>query len=119
MHLQSPVRSHHPTYRPCLTPIILSADGQEFIINLMIPGEYEYQQDLQKLLASCPNVRTVVDGLPGPELFIYLYLKTDLLQFTQGNLTDETRKSTPKSTLLGLATLHDRHIIHTGKLSTL
>lgn len=63
--------------------IIRSAEGQNFVIKNMIPGEYEYQQDLQKPLASSPNLRTVVDGLPGPELFIYPFLKTDFLQYSQ------------------------------------
>jgi serine/threonine protein kinase len=95
--------------------IVYSADGEQFVVKNMIPGDYEYQQDLQKPLASCPYVRTVVDGLPGPELFIYPYLKTDLLQFTHENLTNDTRKGILKSALFGLAALHDRHIIHTGK----
>lgn len=80
----------------------------------MIPGEYKYQQDLQKPLASCPNLRTVIDGLPGPELFIYPFLETDFLQFSQQNLTKATRKSVLKSALVGLAALHERNIIHTG-----
>lgn len=56
-----------------------SAEGQSFIVKNMIPGEYEYQQDLQKSVASCPHLRTVVDGLPGPELFIYPFLETNFL----------------------------------------
>jgi len=97
--------------------IIRSAEGQNFIIKTMIPGEYEYQQVLQKPLASCPNLRTVVDGLPGPELFIYPFLETDFLQFTQKNLTKATRRSMLRSALVGLAALHERNIIHTGGFS--
>lgn len=94
---------------------IRSAEGQNFIIKNLLLGDYEYQQELQKPLSSCPNLRTVVDGLPGPELFIYPFLQTDFLQFIQKNLTDVTRKSMLKSALAGLAAMHDRHIIHTGK----
>lgn len=94
--------------------ILKSAEGRNFIVKNMIPGEYEYQQALQKPLASCPNLRTVVDGLPGPELFIYPFLQTDFLQFSQKNLTEATRKSMLKKALVGLAALHDRNIIHTG-----
>ena len=101
------------------TLIIRSADGQNFIVKNMIPGEYEYQQDLQKPLASCPNLRTVVDGLPGPELFIYQFLETDLLQFSQKKLTEATRRHILKSALLGLAALHERNIMHTGELSNI
>jgi hypothetical protein len=97
--------------------IIRSADGHDFIVKNMIPGEYKYQQDLQSSLASCPNLRTVVDGLPGPELFIYPYLQTDFLQFSQKNLSETTRRSMLKSALVGLAALHERNIIHTGRFS--
>jgi len=97
--------------------IIRSADGQNFIVKNVIPGEYKYQQDLQKPLASCPNLRTVVDGLPSCELFIHRFLEPDFLQFGQKNLTEATRRSMLKSALVGLATLHERNIIHTGRLS--
>lgn len=97
--------------------IIRSAEGQNFIVKNMIPGEYEYQQDLQKPLASCPNLRTVVDCVPDPELFIYPFLETNLLQFNQKNLTKATRRSMLKSALVGLAALHERNIIHTGRSS--
>lgn len=94
--------------------IIRSAKGQNFVIKNMIPGEYEYQQDLQKPLASCPNLRTVIDGLPGPELFIYPFLETDLLRFSQQKITVAVRRGILKSALVGLAALHERNIIHTG-----
>lgn len=91
-----------------------SAEGQNFIVKNMIPGEYEYQQDLQKPLASCPNLRTVIDGLPGPELFIYPFLETDFLQFARKELSEGVRRNMLKSALVGLAA-HERNIIHTGR----
>ena len=45
----------------------------------MIPGEFGYQQDLQKPLASCPNLRTVIDIIPDFELLVYYFLAVDLL----------------------------------------
>ncbi|ELR03993.1 hypothetical protein GMDG_06513 [Pseudogymnoascus destructans 20631-21] len=63
---------------------------QNFIVKNMIPGEYEYQQGIQKPLASCPNLRTV---------------------FSQKVLSVATRKGMLKSALAGL--LHERNIIHT------
>lgn len=91
-----------------------SAKGQSFIVKNMIQGEYEYQQDLQKSVASCPNLRTVVDGFPGPELFIYPFLETNFLQFSQKNLSVAARKGMLKSALAGLAALHERNIAHNG-----
>ncbi|KFZ11097.1 hypothetical protein V502_07751 [Pseudogymnoascus sp. VKM F-4520 (FW-2644)] len=83
--------------KPLLCVYRASAEGQNFIVKNMIPGEYEYQQDLQKSVASCPNLRTVVDGLPGPD---------------QKNVSVATRKSMLKSALAGLAALHERNIAH-------
>lgn len=94
--------------------ILQSAEGRSYIAKQVIPGEYEYQQALQKPLFSCPNLRTMVDGLPSPGLFIYLYLNPDFLQFSQNNLTEATRKSMFKSALFGLAALHEKNIIHTS-----
>ena len=95
--------------------IFKSAKGRNYIVKNMIPGKYKYQQALQKPLASCPNLRTVIDGLPGPELFIYPFLQTDLLQFCKVNSTETTRKSILKQALVGLSALHNRNIIHTGR----
>ncbi|KIH87072.1 hypothetical protein SPBR_05198 [Sporothrix brasiliensis 5110] len=79
----------------------------------MIPGEFEYQQDLQTPLASCPNLRTVIDVIPDFELFVFRFLAADLLQVSQRPMSPETRKRILKSALTGLAELHDRGIIHT------
>ncbi|OBT45035.1 hypothetical protein VE00_04152 [Pseudogymnoascus sp. WSF 3629] len=70
---------------------VSTAPGQNFIVKNMIPGEYEYQQDLQKSVASCPNLRTV---------------------FSQKNLCAATRKGMLKSALAGLVALHERNIAH-------
>ncbi|OBT51813.1 hypothetical protein VE04_08760 [Pseudogymnoascus sp. 24MN13] len=89
-----------------------SAEGQSFIVKNMIPGEYEYQQELQKSVASCPNLRTVVDCVPDPEFFIYPFLETNFLQFSQKSLSIATKKGMLKSALAGLAALHERNIAH-------
>ncbi len=94
---------------------MLSAGGENFIIKNMTPGEFEYQQDLQKSLASCPNLRTVVDTVPDFELFVYHFLAGNLLQISQRPLSKETRRSILRSALTGLTELHDRGIVHTGE----
>lgn len=92
--------------------ITTGAEGQSFIIKNRIPGECEYHKDPQKPLASSPNLRTVMDGLPGSELFIYPILQSDFLQFSLKNLSVATRKGMLKSALAGLAVLYERNIIH-------
>jgi hypothetical protein len=94
---------------------VRSDKGENFIVKDMIPGEFEYQQDLQKSIAPCPNLRTVIDTIPDFELFVYHFLAIDLLQFSQKNVSEETRRNILRSALTGLADLHDRGIIHTGQ----
>ncbi|KAK0125550.1 hypothetical protein ONS96_009387 [Cadophora gregata f. sp. sojae] len=96
-----------------------SAEGKKFVVKNMIPDDYEYQKDLQGSIASCPHLRTMVDGVPGPDLFIYPFLKTNLLQFSQNKLSNATRKDILKSALTGLAALHEKNIIHSGNLEPL
>ena len=40
-----------------------SAEGKSYVMKDMIPGEFEYQMNLQTQLSSCPNVRSVVDSI--------------------------------------------------------
>ncbi|OIW29042.1 kinase-like protein [Coniochaeta ligniaria NRRL 30616] len=98
---------------PLLCVYRASDKGENYIIKHMIPGEFEYQQELQNPLASCPNLRTVIDTIPKSELFVYGFLATDLLQISQRSLPGETRRSILRSALVGLAELHDRGIMHT------
>lgn len=93
-----------------------SAEGKNFIIKNMIPGEFEYQLNLQKSLPS-PNVRTVIDTVQQLELFIFPFLAGDLLRLSQKNLSYETRRDILRSALHGLADLHDRDILHNGKFN--
>ncbi|QVM09325.1 hypothetical protein D8B26_003988 [Coccidioides posadasii str. Silveira] len=81
---------------PCYVYIVQelagSAEGKNYIVKNMIPGEFEYQLDLQKQLSSCPNVRSVVDTIKASELFIFPFLAGDLLRLSQKPLSTKTRK---------------------------
>jgi serine/threonine protein kinase len=95
-----------------------SAEGGDFVIKGLIPGEFGYQQELQEPLASCTNLRTFVDTIPDLELLVYRFLSGDLLRISQSQraLSEETRRAILRSALNGLAQLHERGIIHTGGL---
>jgi hypothetical protein len=88
----------------------------KYVVKNMIKGEFEYQMELQKLVSSSPNVRTVVDTNHEFEIFIYPFLIGDLLRFSQRKLAAETRKNILRSALRGLADLHERGILHNGML---
>lgn len=81
----------------------------------MIPGEFEYQLDLQKQLSSCPNVRAVVDTIQGLEMFIYPFLAGDLLRLSQKLPTKRDRVNVLRCALRGLADMHEKDILHNGK----
>ena len=85
----------------------------------MIPGEFEYQLNLQKQLSSCPNVRAVVDTVPDLGLFIYPFLAGDLLHLSQNRLSRETKIHILRCALHGLADIYKRGILHNGKLGQL
>ncbi|KAI0834728.1 kinase-like protein [Hypoxylon sp. FL0890] len=97
---------------PLLCVYRARAETVKFIVKNMIKGESEYQMELQKLVSSSPNVRTVVDTNREFEIFIYPFLIGDLLSFSQRTLAPEARKDILRSALRGLADLHERNILH-------
>jgi hypothetical protein len=84
----------------------------------MIPGEFGYQLNLQKQLATCPNVRSVVDTVPNFDLFIYPFLAGDLLRLSRTPLPRETKIYILRCALHGLADMHERGVLHNGKLTS-
>ncbi|KAI1940080.1 hypothetical protein LOZ66_002515 [Ophidiomyces ophidiicola] len=78
---------------PLLCVYRASSEGKNYIVKNMIPGEFEYQLDLQKQLSSCPNVRAVVDTIKAPQLFIFPFLAGDLLRLSQKPLSTESRRN--------------------------
>ena len=67
-------------------------------------------------LGSCPYLRLLQDTVPEQSLFVYNYITYDLLSLAQKDLPITHTKRILKDTLRGLAALHDRNIVHTGKL---
>lgn len=92
-----------------------STDERVYIIKHMIPGEFEYQLNLQKQLSSCPNVRVVVDTVPHQDLFIYPFLAGDLLRLSRKCLSREMKVHILRCALQGLADIHERGILHNGE----
>ncbi|KAK3291997.1 kinase-like domain-containing protein [Chaetomium fimeti] len=98
--------------KPLLSVYRASAQGNKYVIKNIIKDSFEYQQELQKPLSGHPNLRTLVDTIPDGGLFVYPFLRGDLLRFAKKPLSDNLRKSILRSALVGLVELHDRNIIH-------
>lgn len=88
-----------------------SSDEESYVIKNMIPGEFEYQLNLQKQLSACPNVRLVVDTVPDLDLFIYPFLTGDLLRLSQTPLPRETKIYILQCALHGLADMHEKGVL--------
>ncbi|WQF84707.1 Putative protein kinase [Colletotrichum destructivum] len=84
------VRTSNPSTKLALTSeLYLSSVGAEkFVLKNMIPGDFEYNQDLQNYVASCPNLRTAIDAVPDFELLVYPFLAGDLFAFSKALFVD-------------------------------
>lgn len=60
------------------------------------------------------NLRTFQDTIPDQAMFVYTYFTDHLLSLAQKDLPTTVTKRILKDTLRGIATLHDKHIVHTG-----
>ncbi|KKZ62001.1 hypothetical protein EMCG_03462 [[Emmonsia] crescens] len=90
-----------------------SRNGKKYVMKNIFHTEFGYQLDLQTPLASCPNLRVVMDAIPEHLLFVYNYFTDDLLELAEkGNLSDTERKRILRATLAGLADLHEQSILH-------
>ncbi|KAK4150811.1 CMGC protein kinase [Chaetomidium leptoderma] len=100
---------------PVLSCVYLATtqEHEKYVAKNVFHTEFEYQLDLQRPLADCPNLRTVVDTVPHHLLFLYRYLADDLLKLAKNeSLSDATRKWILREALAGLADLHDQNIFH-------
>ncbi|OJJ42240.1 hypothetical protein ASPZODRAFT_155450 [Penicilliopsis zonata CBS 506.65] len=95
-----------------------SADEGNYVIKNMIPGEFEYQLNLQKQLATCPNVRSVFDTVPDLDLFIYPFLTGDLLHIKANNILVDYDDSIQGQTIIKkvqISDLEDAVLVPPGK----
>ncbi len=65
-------------------------------------------------MGSCPYVRGLKDTAPDESIFVFKYLKENLLGLVQKNLPIAITKGILKDALRGLAALHDKDIVHNG-----
>jgi serine/threonine protein kinase len=92
-------------------------DHRKYAIKNIFHTEFEYQLDLQTPLRGCPNLRVVIDTVPEHLLFVYNYCTNHLLKLAENeSLSDATRKRILRDTLVGIADLHERNILHGSKL---
>lgn len=59
-------------------------------------------------------MRELEDTAPNQSIFVFKYLKENLLGLMQKNVPKATTKKILKDALRGLAALHDKDIVHNG-----
>ncbi|KAL2185840.1 kinase-like protein [Thermothelomyces heterothallicus CBS 203.75] len=53
-------------------------EGKQYVLKDILPGDFQYILDLQKLVDGSAHVRTLVDSIPDRHMFIYPFLDTNL-----------------------------------------
>ena len=93
-----------------------SHEGKQYILKDILPGDFQYILELQKLVGDSPHVRTIVDSLPDRHIFVYPFLDTNLQLIETTKIAPAVKKKILRDALAGLADLHDKNIYHTGRL---
>lgn len=81
-----------------------------------IPQDFTIREDIYRRIGNLPHVRSPSDSLPARRMFIFPYLDENLLRLAQRNLPLSSLKTILKCALWGLAMLHERDIVHNGKI---
>ncbi|EFQ98890.1 serine/threonine protein kinase [Nannizzia gypsea CBS 118893] len=94
------------------TCVYLAKDGEQRFI-LKNTHDFGYYRDIYRRLSTSPCLRLLHDTVPNQSIFIYEYLKDDLLTFARKDLPIVTTKRILRDALRGLEALHDQNIVHT------
>ncbi|KAK3295493.1 kinase-like domain-containing protein, partial [Chaetomium fimeti] len=89
-----------------------SHEGKLFILKDIFPGHFEYNISLQEHVKHSPHVRTTVDSIPDRYILVFPHLEKDLHHIKTAALSPAAKKGIIRDSLVGLANLHDKHIIH-------
>lgn len=76
-----------------------------------------FNENIWPQLSESPYIRLPWDTIPGQRIFVYKYLTDDFLSLGRKQIPMRARKHMLKASLLGIAELHDRHVVHLGNLS--
>jgi hypothetical protein len=92
--------------------------GQNKFILKNIPKDIfdNFNSNIWPQLPKSPNIRLPWDTVPGERILVYKYLSHDFFSLVKEDISLKARKQILKASLLGIADLHDRHIVHLGKL---
>ena len=87
---------------------------ERFILKEIPRNNYKSRLEIYRRLGSYPYVRGLEDTCPDQSIFVFKYLKENLLGLVQKNLPITTTKNILRDALRGLAAMHDKDIVHNG-----
>ncbi|KAK4156769.1 hypothetical protein C8A00DRAFT_40785 [Chaetomidium leptoderma] len=94
-------------------PAVVHHEGKQYVLKDILPGDFQYILELQKLVEGSAHVRTLVDNIPDRHMFIYPFLDTNLQLVRTVAIAPSVKKNILRDALAGLADLHDKSVYHT------
>ncbi|KAE8153147.1 putative calcium/calmodulin dependent protein kinase [Aspergillus avenaceus] len=100
--------------RPYTGRVWLAMSGQEKFIRKDIPRSIfdNFNENIKPRLHHSPHIRMPCDTVPGQRIFVYRYMTDDFLSLVKRGISIRARKQILKSSLLGIAELHEQQIVH-------
>lgn len=92
--------------------------GHDKFVLKDIPKEIysSFNEHIRPRLRAHENLRLPSDIIPGKSIFVYKYLTDDFLSLVKQRLPKADRKKILKACLQGIAELHERDVVHLGKM---
>jgi hypothetical protein len=91
--------------------------SENFVLKEIPRNNYKIRLGIyERLGSSCPQLRGLEDAAPEQSIFIFKYLRENFLGLVQKDLPTAVTKRILRDALRGLAAMHDRDIIHNGRL---
>jgi hypothetical protein len=92
----------------------LATNGETRFILKDIPEPVfdHYNHEIQPNLLKSRFIRVPLDVIPEQRIFVFKYLDSDLLSLVRKGISDRNAKGILKDSLMGLAELHGRDVVH-------
>jgi serine/threonine protein kinase len=74
-----------------------------------------YNHEIQPNLPKSRFIRVPLDVIPEQRIFVFKYLDSDLLSLVRKGTSDRNAKRILKDSLMGLAQLHEKDVVHLGE----
>jgi serine/threonine protein kinase len=98
-----------------LTSTSTEQDNHQYVLKDNPKGIHEnFYERVKPNVRESPLIRLPVDEIPEQRIFVYNYLKEDLLSLVRKRIPLHTTRHILRESLRGIAELHDQDIVHLG-----